>query len=122
MSITKRKFSADFKFKGVLSALKESQTVAELASKYELHPSQIQLWKKQFLEKASIVFDEQRSLGEEKKETETASLCEKEVVLDYDPTSRRMMIEKETKENGFTMSSDILTGSLLKTLAASKPS
>src|SRR4030095_423862 len=31
-------------------------------------------------------------------------------------------IDKATKENGFTMSSDILTCSLLRTLAASKPS
>lgn len=30
-------------------------------------------------------------------------------------------IEKETKESGFTMASDLLTGSLLSTLAASKP-
>lgn len=31
-------------------------------------------------------------------------------------------IEKETKLSGFTMASDVLTGSLLRTLAASKPS
>ena len=30
-------------------------------------------------------------------------------------------IEKATKESGFTMPSDVLTGSLLRTLAASKP-
>jgi predicted O-methyltransferase YrrM len=31
-------------------------------------------------------------------------------------------IEKETRISGFTMASDVLTGSLLRTLAASKPS
>ena len=32
-----------------------------------------------------------------------------------------LAIEKATKESGFTMPSDVLTGSLLRTLAASKP-
>ena len=52
----KRKFSAEFKSKVVIEALKERHTIEELARKYELHPTQISLWKKEFLEKASSIF------------------------------------------------------------------
>ncbi len=40
----RRKLSADFKAKVALEALKEQQTLQELAQKYELHPNQISAW------------------------------------------------------------------------------
>lgn len=52
----RRKFTSSFKQKVVLEALKERQTMAELAQKYELHPQQITSWKTQFLENADAVF------------------------------------------------------------------
>lgn len=54
---TRRKFTAEFKTKVVLEALKERQTIEALAKTYELHPNQITTWKKEFLSKASAVFD-----------------------------------------------------------------
>lgn len=53
----RRKFSSDFKAKVVLEALKEKSTIEELAKKYELHPNQITLWKKEFLANASAAFE-----------------------------------------------------------------
>jgi len=53
----RRKFTSKFKTKVVLEALKERQSVAELAQKYELHPNQISTWKKEFLANAEQVFD-----------------------------------------------------------------
>lgn len=47
MKNQRRKFSADFKAKVALEALKEQKTVAQLAEQYELHPTQIAEWKKQ---------------------------------------------------------------------------
>lgn len=55
--ISRRKFSAEFKTKVVLEALKERKTIEELSKQYELHPNQISLWKKEFIEKASIIFE-----------------------------------------------------------------
>jgi transposase len=66
----RRKFSADFKAKVVLEALKERSTIEELARKYELHPNQIHLWKKEFLSHASSVFSSGESLSEDKKRYE----------------------------------------------------
>ena len=67
---SRRKFSADFKAKVVLEALKERSTVEELARKYELHPNQIHHWKKEFLSNASSVFSAGENLSEEKKRFE----------------------------------------------------
>lgn len=57
----KRKFSSDFKAKVVLEAVSERYTIQELARKHEIHPSQITLWKNQFLKNASSVFDKPNS-------------------------------------------------------------
>jgi len=57
---SRRKFSAEFKTKVVLEALKEKYTIEELARKHELHPNQITIWKKDFLSKASTVFESER--------------------------------------------------------------
>ena len=54
----RRKFSSKFKTKVVLEALSERYTIQELARKYEIHPTQISNWKRQFLDKAETVFDE----------------------------------------------------------------
>jgi len=76
MSTSRRKFSAEFKTKVVLAALKETQTLSELATHYEVHPGLITNWKKQFLEKADLVFSEKGGSEEEKQEAETGKLYE----------------------------------------------
>ena len=53
---SRRKFSAEFKAEVAIEALKERNSIEELARKYELHPNQISLWKKEFLSKAAVVF------------------------------------------------------------------
>ena len=45
MKKSRRKFSSKFKTKVVLEALKERETIQQLASRYELHPNQISIWK-----------------------------------------------------------------------------
>ena len=53
---TKRKFSVAFKVKVALEAIKERQTLSELALKFELHPNQISQWKREFLNNAEHAF------------------------------------------------------------------
>ncbi len=42
-------FSAEFKAKVALEAIKEEKTIAELSSKYEVHRTQITNWRKRVL-------------------------------------------------------------------------
>lgn len=54
---TRRNFSADFKAKVAIEALREQQTLSELATKHELHANQITDWKKQLLSGSPGVFE-----------------------------------------------------------------
>ena len=56
----RRQHSAEFKSKVALEALKETSTMAELASKYEVHPTQITKWKSQLLSSLPDVFGQAR--------------------------------------------------------------
>lgn len=53
---SKRKFTATFKVKVAMDALKGQSTISELAKKYELHPNQILDWKKILSEGSEDLF------------------------------------------------------------------
>lgn len=55
---SRRRFSAEFKSKVALEAIRGENTVAELAAKHQLHPSQIAKWKQQAIEGLAKVFDD----------------------------------------------------------------
>jgi transposase len=69
---TGRKFSAEIKAKVVLEALREHSTIEELARKHELHPNQINTWKKEAVANMSSVFgaDKADDVAEHEKQTE----------------------------------------------------
>ena len=53
----RRSFSATFKSKVALDAIKGLKTVAEIAKLHQVHPSQVVLWKRHLLEGVESVFD-----------------------------------------------------------------
>jgi transposase len=82
----KRKFTAKFKTKVVLEALKEVSSLSALAKKYDLAPAQISSWKKQFLEGAEDVFASRKG-GKTEEEREKDKLLrtigEQKVEIDF---------------------------------------
>ena len=58
MTKQRRQFSAKFKFQVALEALKELKTLNEIASHYEVHPTQVKQWKKQLQEEGADIFNE----------------------------------------------------------------
>jgi len=67
---TRRKFSAAFKAKVGLEAVKNQQTLAELAKKFEVNPVMISKWKAEFLENLSATFEREESSDEQDRDTE----------------------------------------------------
>lgn len=70
----RQQYSADFKAKVALDALKGLKTINELASEYGVHPTQINQWKKQAQEDLPTLFSSGRSRKEKSQDDLTASL------------------------------------------------
>lgn len=67
---TRRKFSAAFKAKVALEAVKNQQTLAELAKKFEVNPVMISKWKAEFMENLSATFEREEVEGHQAQDTE----------------------------------------------------
>ena len=86
MARQRKLHEASFKACVALDALKELETVGQLAKRHKVHPSQIQEWKRRLLEGAPTVF-ERSNAGKSTEDFGTAELYEKigrlEMELDW---------------------------------------
>ena len=67
MKKSRRKFTAEFKAKVAIEAIKEIKTISELAQMYQVHPNLITHWKKEFLTNAGKVFNVAKDQSDEVK-------------------------------------------------------
>ena len=83
----RRKFTAKFKTKVVLEALKERQSAKELAERFKISPQQISTWKREFLDNADQVFSHdsknRKSEAEEKKDELLRLIGQQKVEIDF---------------------------------------
>jgi transposase-like protein len=61
-----RKFTSAFKAKVVLELIKEKETIGQISSRYEIHPTQANKWKREVQAKIEQIFEntQKRELAE----------------------------------------------------------
>ena len=52
----RRRFSADFKARVALEALRGDKTIQEIAVKHKVHPNQVSAWKRQAMDGLGAIF------------------------------------------------------------------
>jgi len=104
MSSKRKRHSADFKAKVALETIRGLKTASELASEFQVHPTQISQWKRQLLEALPEVFANPRAQRERSAEELKAPLYEEigrlkmeldwlKKSLPFSRMDRRMLIE-----------------------------
>ena len=87
MKRTRRQYSADWKAKIALEAIKRQRTIQQIASHYEIHPTLVTHWKKQLLEGAAEIFSNGQEAGAKADEELKAELYQQigklQVELDW---------------------------------------
>ena len=58
----KKSYTATFKAQVVLELLKETKTIAQLATEHDLHPNVLRAWRDQAIKELPTVFDKRDSL------------------------------------------------------------
>lgn len=60
----RKTYTSEFRKRVVLEILKEEKTISEIASEYEVHPSQLKKWKTQVLERLPEILEDGRRKGD----------------------------------------------------------
>ena len=100
---TRRKFSAEFKAKVALEAIKNQKTLAQLSQQFEVNPITISKWKSEFVENMAVIFESDQGQKSEDSskamETLYAQIGQLKVELDFLKKSARKLgiPEKEWK-------------------------
>lgn len=72
--VTRKRYSAEFKAKVALEAIKGEQTLAELAAKHGIHQTMIAQWKRQAIEGMAATFSGKSEAVKAASEADTARL------------------------------------------------
>lgn len=82
----RRRFTADFKARVALEAIRGEQTISELAARHGIHPNLITNWKRQATDGMASVFDGKASERDQVRDTELKDLHAKigQLVIERD--------------------------------------
>ena len=71
---TRRRFTADFKAKVALEALRGDQTIQQISARHKVHPNQVSTWKRQAMDGLGTVFSNGADQAQQDRETEVHDL------------------------------------------------
>lgn len=84
----RRTFSAQFKFRVALEAVKGLKSVNEIAAEHKVHPNQVSTWKSQLLDGGNAVFERKNAIhaADQEQEAHTEKLERKvgQLVIERD--------------------------------------
>lgn len=100
----RRKFTPEFKAKVAMEALKERQSLAEIAQKHSLQPIQISAWKREFVQNAAMLFEKTDRSDQKlkEKEQEEARLYEEigRLKVQVDWLKKKITLTRNGKQTG----------------------
>ena len=70
----RRRFTADFKAKVALEALRGDQTIQAIATRHKVHPNQVSAWKRQAMDGLGAVFSNGAAKAGQDREAEVHDL------------------------------------------------
>ncbi len=99
MQNKRRKFSATFKAKVAVAAIKGDRTMAELAREFRVHPYQITKWKKRLLDRASEIFSngDQGSLRQQEALTDRLYQQIGQLKVELDWLKKKLVLTRDQK-------------------------
>src|SRR5919201_722066 len=99
MSTQRKQYSAEFKARVALEALKGLKTVNELASTYGVHPTQIAHWKHRLQKEMPDIFSARRAKREQDQEALQAQLYQQigQLKVELDWLKKKLVLSPEAK-------------------------
>ena len=76
--MTRKTYTAEYKTKLVLEAIREESRLKEIAAANEINPNMLRNWKQEFLKNASSVFSQKGSKAAKGEEQKKEAALEKE--------------------------------------------
>ena len=92
MSKKRKQYSADFKAKVAIAALKGDQTTSELAARYQIHTNMVSTWRRELLDSASDIFERKNDKKNQSHQEEIDALYRQigQLTVERDFLARRL--------------------------------
>jgi len=92
MSKKRKQYSASFKSKVALAALKGDETTSEIAARFQIHPTMVSTWKRELLDNATDLFEGKRTSAKQSDEPNTDELYREigKLTVERDFLSRKL--------------------------------